>query len=450
MERRQSHGTALLAPGTQVGPWRVVRGSGLGVYGCIYRVERVGQEHRGPFALKMARYPEDPRFEREAELLSRVRHPHVPRLQDRGEWTSPDGESFPYLVMEWIDGVTLYAWAARPRRSLRERLRALAQVARALEATHAVGGVHRDVKGENVLVRKADGAAVLMDFGSANYLGASVLTRQPQPPGTPQYQSPEAQRFEFEHASVPTARYKARPSDDVYALGMMAYRLVTGRYPPPALRLERTEDGGTRLQSVPQRPAEHWGELSPELVALLEQMLSEDPSARGSAAEVAQALEAASEREGREPAVARAPRSPPATVLAPSRGVLLRARWLALAVGVLLALGAGWLAQGHWPKRPASPVPEAGTSRLGDLGNAVPASGQKPHAGQSVLQAEVPKKPLPNQQRAPCGKPMVEIQGGCWGRSEEKPPCQLPLYEWNGYCYWPVANLEQPSTSDPP
>jgi serine/threonine protein kinase len=188
VERKQPQGSALLAPGTQVGSWRVLRGSGLGVYGLVYRVERVGQESTGTFALKVARYPKDPRFEREAELLSRVRHPHVPRLHDRGEWTSPDGEAFPYLVMDWIDGVTLYEWAAQPR-STRERLRALAQVARALEATHAVGGVHRDVKGENVLVHTADGSAVLMDFGSANYLGASVLTRQPQPPGTPPYQS---------------------------------------------------------------------------------------------------------------------------------------------------------------------------------------------------------------------------------------------------------------------
>ncbi|WP_044191156.1 phosphotransferase [Hyalangium minutum] len=115
----------------QVGPWRVLRGKGLGVYGFVYLVERVGQESAGPFALKVARYPRDPRFEREGELLSRVRHPHVPRLHDRGEWTSPNGESFPYVVMDAIDGVTLYAWAAHQPRSLRERLRALEQVARA-------------------------------------------------------------------------------------------------------------------------------------------------------------------------------------------------------------------------------------------------------------------------------------------------------------------------------
>lgn len=451
MARRQTHGSAFLAPGMQVGPWRVLLATGLGAYGFIYRVERAGQEHLGPFALKMARYPKDPRFEREAEMLSRVRHPHVPRLQDRGEWTAPDGDTFPFLVMDWIDGVTLYAWAFRQPRSLHARLRALAQVARALEATHAVGGVHRDVKGENVLVRMADGAAVLMDFGSANYLGASVLTRHPLPPGTPLYQSPEAQRFEFEHASAPTARYKARPSDDVYALGMMAHRLVTGRYPPPVLEVEPTEDGSLRLKSVPLVPPEQWGALSPELSALLRRMLSEDPSARGSAADVAQALEAAAEREGHEAALARASRSTRAAVLAASRWVRPRARSMALAAGALLSVMTGWMIEGWLHEHPASTVPEAGTSRLGDMGNAVPASGQKPHADSSGLHEGVPKKPLPSQLRPPCPKPMVELQKACWiERTEEKPPCTLPSAEWKGKCYWPVASLQQPSTSNPP
>ena len=432
----------MLAPGMQVGPWRVLRGSGLGVYGFVYLVERVGQESAGTFAMKMARYPRDARFEREGELLHRVHHPHVPRLHDRGEWTSPDGESFPYLVMDWVEGVTLYEWAARPPRSLGERLRVLAEVARALEATHAVGGVHRDVKGENVLVRQEDGAALLMDFGSANYLGASVITRKPQPPGTPQYQSPEAQRFELEHARAPTARYKARPADDVYALGMMAYRLFTGRYPPPTLQLEPTEDGGIRLKSVPLVPPEKWVELSPELAALLRRMLSEAPSTRGSAGEVAQALEQAAERAGLQAAGARPPR--------PAR-MAVRVPRLALAVGVLLAASAGWVLRWALEKNPTGVAPEASSTGLGDVGNAVPASGAKPQPMQHGLREEVPKKPLPNQIRPPCEKPMVEIQGGCWvGPNQQKPPCKHPSYEWKGRCYWPMHSFQEPATSSPP
>jgi len=429
----------------------VLRGTGLGVYGLVYRVERVGQESAGTFAMKVARYPRDPRFEREGELLARVRHPHVPRLHDRGEWTSPDGESFPYLVMDWINGVTLYEWASQQPRSLRQRLQALAQVARALEATHAVGGVHRDVKGENVLVRKEDGAAMLMDFGSGNYLGASVLTRQPQPPGTPQYQSPESQRFEFEHAGAATARYKARPADDVYALGMMAYRLITGRYPPPVLQVEETEEGGIRLKAVPLMPPEKWVELSPELAALLRRMLSDEPTARGTAGEVAQVLEQASETAAAQAASAKPPRPAAVAVPAVPRRVLAGARGLAAAVGVLLAAGAGWVVQWRLERSPAEVAPEVESAGLGDARRAVPASGEKPYAVPSGLREEVPKKPLPNQQRSPCEDPLLEIQGGCWfGPRKEKPPCKAPWYEWKNQCYWPAIKMQAPPTADQP
>ncbi len=73
-----------LPAGTQVGSWRVVSQQGRGSYGIVYRVDRVGQEETGPFALKMARHPLDPRFEREWELLSRIRHAHVPRFEVQG------------------------------------------------------------------------------------------------------------------------------------------------------------------------------------------------------------------------------------------------------------------------------------------------------------------------------------------------------------------------------
>jgi eukaryotic-like serine/threonine-protein kinase len=87
-------------PEPLIGAWRVMARSGQGAYGTVYRVEHVRQVPPSPFALKLAIHPEAPRFEREAELLSRIHHPHVPRLQDRGWWTPPGGPSFPYLVME--------------------------------------------------------------------------------------------------------------------------------------------------------------------------------------------------------------------------------------------------------------------------------------------------------------------------------------------------------------
>jgi serine/threonine-protein kinase len=95
-----------------------------------------------------------------------------------------------------------------------------------LAVVHAAGVVHRDVKLHNVLVRE-DGRPVLLDFGASTYVGAPEVTG-PQPPTTRPYRSPEAVRFA--RGPVPGQR-SARPLDDVWALGVMGYWLLTGRYP---------------------------------------------------------------------------------------------------------------------------------------------------------------------------------------------------------------------------
>ena len=184
-----------LPPGTLVGEWRVLDCLGHGAHGLVFRALRVGHEHEGPVALKLALFPWDPRFMREVALLSLVLHPGVPRLRGHGFFKHPSGTTHPYLVMDWVGGLPLYDWARQSNPSSRQVLQLLAQLARVLEATHAACALHRDVKGENVLVRRADGHALLMDFGSSHYQGAARLTWQAPPPGTPAYRSPEAAVF---------------------------------------------------------------------------------------------------------------------------------------------------------------------------------------------------------------------------------------------------------------
>ncbi|HEX8701883.1 MAG TPA: serine/threonine-protein kinase, partial [Myxococcaceae bacterium] len=218
---------ASLPVGTVVGPWRVEGWAGRGSYGAVYRAVRVGREEAGSVALKLAVHPEDPRFEREVNLLSRLRHPNVPSHLGHGVWRLPGGAEHPYLAMQWIQGSPLYDWAAQRNPTSRQVLRVLAQATRALEAVHAAGAVHRDVKGANVLVRLGDGRVFLSDFGSCRYAGASTLTPRAFPVGTPAYRGPEPWRFALRFLNVPTARYKATPADDLFALGVTAYRLVT-------------------------------------------------------------------------------------------------------------------------------------------------------------------------------------------------------------------------------
>jgi serine/threonine protein kinase len=88
---------ALLSLGTIIGPWRVVAWAGCGVYGAVYQAVRVGEEHPAPVALKVALFAKDPRFAREAALLSLTRHPSIPRLIDTGDWQHPSGSLHPYL-----------------------------------------------------------------------------------------------------------------------------------------------------------------------------------------------------------------------------------------------------------------------------------------------------------------------------------------------------------------
>ncbi|WP_245767802.1 serine/threonine-protein kinase [Stigmatella erecta] len=433
----------------------MVRLEGQGSYGAVYKVEPVAGP-LGAMALKLALHHRDPRFEREAEMLSRIRHPSVPRLHERGGWEMPGGGVFPYLVMEWVEGVSLYEWAAQQPRTSRQVMRVLAQVARALEATHAEEGVHRDVKGDNIRVRTGDGRAVLMDFGSCTYRRAPVLTFQPPPPGTPEYSSPESLRFQWEKRHQPTARYEALPADDLYALGITAYRLVAGRYPPP-VELKATE-GGFEFVSPGWVEPETGGSLAPELAEVIRQLLSGEPHARGRTAEVAEGLEQAERRAGPhadQPIVIgteQAPSPPRARPKAPQRTFPWK-RGVAWVAGVVLAVSVGWWggrlsvrgppSEGRGEEEDRVGLAEAALSPAWDEGLL--------GSGWAGVGLGMPKNPFPGQRRPPC-RPQYEreINGGCWSppRDAPPPPCVDNAFDWQDGCYIPVLEIRRPSTSE--
>jgi serine/threonine protein kinase len=289
---------ASLKVGTKIGPWRIVAWRGQGAYGVVYLVVRDGAEDAGTFALKMALRPMDMRFEREAELLARIHHPNVPRFYGTGLWECELGV-FPYVVMEWVEGVGLYDWSNQHNPTSRQVLELLARVARALEATQAVGGVHRDVKGANVLVRLADGKPYLTDFGSGAWEGAPMLTRDILAPGTEAYRSPEAWAYQRFYSFHPHARYEGFAKDDLFALGVMAYRLVTDEYPPPTHPAE--EGSEVWIDGVGPRPPQV---LNPKVCVELDErimrLLSVRPGKRfnSSPREAAESFEQAARSAG--------------------------------------------------------------------------------------------------------------------------------------------------------
>jgi serine/threonine protein kinase len=284
-----------LPAGMRVGPWQVVRPLGQGGSGAVYLVKRWGRY----YALKMATRPGDKRLQREGRLLRRVKHPGLVRLHGQGWWLGRK-KGFPYLVMEYVEGLPLYTWARGTNPTPRQIALLLAQAAEALEAVHQERSLHRDVKGANTLVRPGGQQLVLVDLGAGDYEGATSLTSQVLPPVTELYLSPEAMQFAQRHATDSQAHYKARPSDDLYALGVMAHRVLTDDY-PFATHMPRD----LRWAVVQSAPAPDARAINPRvpaaLAAIVQRLLAKRPEQRyASAQEAAEALRKAAAEGGPE------------------------------------------------------------------------------------------------------------------------------------------------------
>ncbi|HLL04203.1 MAG TPA: protein kinase [Myxococcaceae bacterium] len=463
-----------LSPGTQVATWRVESWQAQGAYGAVYRAVRVGQEHLGPVALKISLYPWDARFAREAELLSRLSLPGVPRLLDRGVLRQPSGEEHFWFVMEWVEGTPLYAWAQQHSPSNREMCRVLAGLARTLEALHASGVVHRDVKGDNVLVRLSDNFPVLIDLGSGHFQGAPRLTWQSLPPGTYEYLSVQACRFEISLARHRDGYYPPSPADDLYALGVTAYRLVMGQHPPPLDALE-DEEGAWHVISPDLRSLlEGNPRVGPRLREVILRLLSEAPEARGTAAQAAETLEAVANEPLPPPAAEVPPPSVPAPPNASQRPERVRpparARawkpWLAVAAVAGFAVLWWNVAPVHAPTprvsaRPPSASafqsPDAGTSALGDTSPTQPRAPTPPSQEEKPVAQEPLPEPRPGQtkpnKRGQCpGRRQVPINGACWVESlmpaEECVENEGEIFK--GKCYAPALaprKKAQPTSS---
>ncbi len=210
--------------GDTVGGFVLEAKLGEGGYGVVYRARRGGRL----YAVKFLYLPRVEAWAwRELEVMLRLRRVGTLRLEGHGRW--PDRSPlFLFIAMELVEGRPLYAWARRHNPTARQVARVLWALARQLVAVHGAGVVHRDIKGTNVLVREEDGRPVLVDYGVGTYAGALEVTG-PAVPGTALYRSPEALRFRRERQKG--ERYVASARDDLWALGVVLYWLLTGSYP---------------------------------------------------------------------------------------------------------------------------------------------------------------------------------------------------------------------------
>ncbi|MER7169674.1 serine/threonine-protein kinase, partial [Micromonospora sp. NPDC000207] len=254
---------------------------GLGGMSEVWRAE---DEVLGrPVAVKalVARFAADPHLratiQREARAAARLTHPYVTHVYDYGEATLTDGVVVPYLVMELVAGENLAHRLTSGPLPWPEAARTVGEVAAALAAAHRIGVVHRDVKPGNVMLTET-GAKVL-DFGIAALAGPHPATGRAGDTlliGTPAYTAPER-----------LAPGPADPASDVYALGALLYRAVTGRTPLRVRTFAEAVEAYERGDPVP--PPDVPG-LPTDLVALTLACLATDPTRRPTAARVAERL----------------------------------------------------------------------------------------------------------------------------------------------------------------
>lgn len=215
-------------PGLTVGTYRLLSPIGQGGMSTVWLAERSDGRFERRVAIKflsIALYGRgEERFKREGSILGRLTHPHIAQLMDAG--VSASGE--PYLVLEYVEGQHIDQYCDGHRLDIEARVRLVLDVIAAIAHAHANLVVHRDIKPSNVLVT-SDGQIKLLDFGIAKLLleneaGEATLTRPGIGAFTPQYAAPE----QLQGGAVTTAT-------DVYALGVLLYKLLSGAHPAGAI-----------------------------------------------------------------------------------------------------------------------------------------------------------------------------------------------------------------------
>ncbi|MGB8580758.1 MAG: serine/threonine-protein kinase [Candidatus Sulfotelmatobacter sp.] len=212
--------------GARIAQYRILEKLGEGGMGDVYRAVRADDEYEKQVAIKLVRQGLDTesgyeRFRRERQILAGFEHENIARLLDGG--TTDEG--YPYFVMELVEGMPIDEYCDQSGLPVDARINLFRSVCSAVQYAHQRLVVHRDIKPGNILVT-AEGVPKLLDFGIATILSAEVYSPGAEPTVTvqrmltPQFASPEQLRGEV----ITTA-------SDVYSLGMVLYKLLTGCSP---------------------------------------------------------------------------------------------------------------------------------------------------------------------------------------------------------------------------
>lgn len=253
------------------GRYTILEPLGKGAMGTVYAAVHQGlrrrvavkvlhSQHAGDEALKR-------RFAREAIAVSRLRSRYVVRVFDTD--TTADGA--PYIVMELLSGRDLAASIRSETASAEQVADWVIQICSAMEEAHRHGIIHRDLKPSNVFLAEPDGAVRVLDFGISRLVQGAELTAGSEILGTPNYIAPEV--------------LQGRPADtrsDLYAIGVIAYRALTLRYPCQAETDSKNPFAALLATvTVPAAPIEtHRPDVPEGMAAAVMRALAKDPDAR--------------------------------------------------------------------------------------------------------------------------------------------------------------------------
>jgi len=231
--------------GRRIGVYKIAEEIGHGGMGEVYRASRVDGQYDKQVAIKLIRAGLDTphvvaRFRHERQILASLDHPNIARLHDGG--TTEDG--VPYLVMELIEGTPIDQYCEEHSLNIADRLQLFLQVCAAVQYAHQRLVIHRDIKPSNILVTE-DRVPKLLDFGIAKILDPAARAETTIAGAmTPEFASPEQIRGE----AITTAT-------DVYSLGVVLYRLLTGKSPYPVNTRTPLEFAKLICEAEPARPS---------------------------------------------------------------------------------------------------------------------------------------------------------------------------------------------------
>lgn len=260
--------TDPLVGATLVDRFEIHERIGAGGFGVVYRASQLsidrpvaikvlGMRASGPVARQ--------RFQREAQVLSRLTSPHTVRLIDFG--VLDDGRFF--YVMEYLEGETLEALITRGRVPVDAAIRIAEQVCHALQEAHGKHVVHRDLKPANIWMQRVSGERVvrLLDFGTARLLDSDAVTRSEVLIGTPAYLAPEQCRLGDLDGRV-----------DLYALGLILFEMLAGQSPFGEGVL--AEMVYRHVHTPPPRLSDVVEDMPPALSNLVHRLMSKSPEDR--------------------------------------------------------------------------------------------------------------------------------------------------------------------------